>query len=155
MNRSASEFRPNFPFWWLRITFIQVTKMTENYLCSSSTSMFDVSHLLWYAWMWSCVQLINLLFMPIFKVEITLLFPHGCLWWRLPLRCGAVFLVLNNRIRIPYNFEEHITQLKSFLSIETFGKCHILKMWHVIEATKTNFPSKNFRLYFCEDASYS
>jgi hypothetical protein len=34
-------------------------------------------------------------------------------------------------------------------------KCHILKKWHVIEATKTNFPPKMFFLHFCRDASFS
>jgi hypothetical protein len=36
---------------------------------------------------------------------------------------------------IPYNFNKivssQVTKFMSFLGIETLGKCHILKMWHV------------------------
>jgi hypothetical protein len=41
-----------------------------------------------------------------------------------------------------------------FLGIETLEKCHILKMWHVIGATRNNFSPKRLILHFYRDVPY-
>jgi hypothetical protein len=59
---------------------------------------------------------------------------------------NCILILKYMRIRFSYNFKEivgsQITEFRPFPYIYTLEKCHLLKLWHVIEAAKKNFPSK-------------